>query len=76
MFLRIDPHMTIATAPAEISTLLPLDDDLDNTVELSILRFLSGETDGEDLFDALYGDVLDEPVPAAMLELVRTGELA
>jgi hypothetical protein len=44
-------------------------------VEQSILRFLSGETDGEELFNALYGHVLEEPIPAAMLELIRAGEL-
>ena len=40
-------------------------------VENSILRFLNGETDGRDLFQALYGDVADEPVPEKMLALVR-----
>jgi hypothetical protein len=46
-------------------------DEIDGVVETSILRFLNGETDGRDLFQALYGDVADEPVPAEMLAVVR-----
>jgi hypothetical protein len=66
--------MTFATSLAAIAAPLPVD-ELDEMVEQSILRFLSGETDGEELFNALYGHVLEEPIPAAMLELVRAGEL-
>jgi hypothetical protein len=64
--------MTVATALAEALPQAPVD-ELDQTVEDTILRFLNGETDGEDLFNALYGDVLDEPIPPEMLELVRAG---
>jgi hypothetical protein len=64
--------MTVATALAEPLPPAPAD-ELDQAVEESILRFLNGETDGEDLFNALYGDVLDEPIPLEMLELVRVG---
>ena len=66
--------MTFATSLAALAAPLPID-ELDEMVEQSILRFLSGETDGEELFNALYGHVLEEPIPAAMLELVRAGEL-
>ncbi len=66
--------MTFATSLAAIAAPLPVD-ELDEMVEQSILRFLSGETDGEELFNALYGHVLEEPIPAAMLELVRAGAL-
>ncbi len=65
--------MIPATALAEITAPAPAD-ELDEMVEQSILRFLNGETDGNELFNALYGHVLEEPIPAAMLELVRTGE--
>jgi hypothetical protein len=66
--------MTFATSLAAIAAPLPVD-ELDEMVEQSILRFLSGKTDGEELFNALYGHVLEEPIPAALLELVRAGEL-
>jgi hypothetical protein len=66
--------MTFATSLAAIAAPLAVD-ELDEMVEQSILRFLGGETDGEELFNALYGHVLEEPIPAAMLELVRAGEL-
>lgn len=66
--------MTLTTALAEIADPTPAD-ELDEMVEQSILRFVNGETDGEDLFDALYGHVLEEPIPAEMLALVCTGKL-
>jgi hypothetical protein len=34
--------------------------------------FLSGATDGEALFAALYGNIVDEPVPERLLSLCRT----
>jgi hypothetical protein len=36
-------------------------------------RFLSGESDGGPLFNALYGDVADEPIPERLLAIVRDG---
>jgi hypothetical protein len=33
--------------------------------------FLSGVTDGSTLFEALYGAVVDEPIPQRLLDLVR-----
>lgn len=50
------------------------DDELDGIVEQAILHFLNGETQGEELFQALYGAPLDEPIPASMLALVRSAE--
>jgi hypothetical protein len=61
--------MTAAAALRLIETETP--DEIDGVVENSLLRFLNGETDGRDLFQALYGDVADEPVPEKMLALVR-----
>ena len=33
--------------------------------------FLSGDTNGEPLFHAIYDSVLDEPIPARILEALR-----
>ena len=54
----------------------PIADELDAIVESQIIRFLNGETDGHELFQALYGAPLDEPIPERMLELVRCPDLA
>jgi hypothetical protein len=63
-----------ATALAQIEP-LPAD-EMDGIVERAILRFLNSETNGEELFQALYGAPLDEPVPARLLALVRSAQLA
>jgi len=43
--------------------------------ELSVVReierFLDGESDGHVLLNALYGDVLDEPIPERLLATLR-----
>ena len=49
----------------------PTEDVSEDLVEQEILDFLSGESDGAELFQALYGAALDEPIPPAMLALVR-----
>ena len=59
--------MNTATALALTET----PDEIDGEVEQSILRFLNGESEGGDLFQALYGEIIDEPVPTEMLALVR-----
>ena len=56
----------------ETETEIETPEETEGVVESSILRFLNGETDGRDLFQALYGDVADEPVPEKMLALVRS----
>jgi len=61
-----------AAALRLIETEIETPDEIDGVVETSILSFLNGETDGRDLFQALYGDVADEPVPEKMLALVRS----
>jgi hypothetical protein len=43
------------------------------SVETQIARFLTGETDGHDVLQLLYGDVADEPVPERFRALVRNG---
>ena len=41
------------------------------TVAVEIERLLSGEGDGAPLFHALYGAVLEEPIPERLLAVVR-----
>jgi hypothetical protein len=49
-----------------------LDEDATpRATDRAIRDYLDGKTDGCDLFQALYGAVIDEPIPAAMLALVR-----
>jgi hypothetical protein len=41
------------------------------SIEDEIRAFLDGETNGEPLLHALYDHVLDEPIPARLLEVLR-----
>lgn len=41
------------------------------STEREIERFLSGESDGNLLLSALYGDVADEPIPERLLAVLR-----
>lgn len=41
--------------------------------EREIDRFLSGESDGSLLLNALYGDAFDEPIPDRLLAVLREG---
>ena len=52
----------------------PATDEIDGVIEEAILRYLSGETEGQELFQALYGEALDEPIPERMLALVRSAQ--
>lgn len=45
------------------ASLLPVSDQID--------MFLAGETNGRALLEALYGHVLDEPVPERLKALLR-----
>jgi hypothetical protein len=40
-------------------------------VDRRIRAFLSGETHGEDVLRALYGNVADEPIPARLLAILK-----
>ena len=40
-------------------------------IDARIRAFLNGETHGEDVLAALYGDVADEPVPERLSALLR-----
>lgn len=41
------------------------------TIAVELERFLSGESDGGPLFQALYGETVDEPIPERLLAIVR-----
>jgi hypothetical protein len=41
------------------------------TLAVELERFLSGESDGGPLFHALYGEIVDEPIPERLLAMVR-----
>ena len=44
---------------------------LDISIDRRIRSFLDGHSDGADVFDALYGDVTAEPIPAKMAALLH-----
>lgn len=41
------------------------------TLAVELERFLNGESDGGPLFHALYGEIVDEPIPDRLLAIVR-----
>ena len=43
----------------------------DISLERRLRAFLTGDSDGSDLLQELYGDVLDEPIPERLRALVR-----
>jgi hypothetical protein len=40
-------------------------------IDCQIREFLQGDSEGAELLDALYGDVIDEPIPARLTALLR-----
>jgi hypothetical protein len=60
----IDADATMATLPTILG-------DLDALVDRKIRSFLAGDSNGSELFEALYGDTIDEPVPARLAALLR-----
>lgn len=65
------PALVLAETQTGAPILAPVPSKADCPVEQSIIRFLHGESDGRELFKAMYGDALGEPVPAEMLALIR-----
>ena len=63
------------TAAAALVLDITAADEIDTVVETAIIRFLNGETHGQELFHALYDEPIDEPIPAHMLALVRSARL-
>lgn len=64
--------MSAATALALVET-LAADTDMDLLMGREIERFLKGETDGELVLHALYGDTANEPIPDRLLAVLRNG---
>lgn len=63
---KIEPPMTNpAIDPSKIAG------HLDGSADRRIRAFLSGESNGEDVLNALYGDALDEPIPQRMRDLLK-----
>ncbi len=62
--MRVSNAVAISGAP---------DDELnaDAVISEEIARFLSGETDGAAVLEALYGAAIDEPIPARLLAALR-----
>ena len=61
------------TASAALTAMQALEDEIEAElpIAMQIRRFLDGESDGHALFEMLYGDITDEPVPEHLLALVR-----
>ena len=45
--------------------------DLDKLIDRQIRSFLDGDSDGHELLRGLYGDTIDEPIPARLTALLR-----
>lgn len=45
--------------------------DLDAAIDRQIRLFLNGENDGSELLRGLYGDAIDEPIPARLTALLK-----
>ena len=58
--------MNLAIKMIDLEPKLPPRSDDDR-----IRAFLAGQTDGEDVLHDIYDHVLDEPVPARLLALLR-----
>lgn len=51
---------------------LPADlNDLSALIDRQIRLLLNGHSDGRELFRGLYGDAIDEPIPARLRGLLR-----
>ncbi len=61
------------TASAALTAMQALEDEIEAELPIAtqIQRFLDGESDGRALFEMLYGEIGDEPVPEHLLALVR-----
>jgi hypothetical protein len=61
------PHMQIVTATQSPSVI----GGSCNSVDRRIRAFLNGESHGEDVLGALYGNVANEPVPERLRALIK-----
>ena len=64
--------MTVITLNTAAESELPaVLSDLETAIDRQIRSFLNGDNDGHELLQGLYGDVIDEPVPARLTALLR-----
>jgi hypothetical protein len=63
-----DITLNTRVAEAELPAVLS---DLDTLIDGQIRSFLNGDSNGSELLHGLYGDVIDEPVPARLTALLR-----
>ncbi|HEY1798383.1 MAG TPA: hypothetical protein VGG57_19880 [Stellaceae bacterium] len=45
--------------------------DLASVIDRRIRSFLNGDDNGQELLAGLYGDIVDEPIPARLTTLLR-----
>lgn len=45
--------------------------ELDAGIDCQIRAFLEGDSAGRELLRGLYGDIIDEPIPARLTNLLR-----
>jgi hypothetical protein len=64
------PQITIETDVAT-TTLPAILDDLDAMIDRKIRSFLTGNSDGSQVLEALYGETIDDPVPMRLTALLR-----
>jgi hypothetical protein len=62
--IMLEMHVAEVELPAAFT-------DLDASIDLQIRSFLDGDSDGHELLQGLYGDAVDEPVPARLTALLR-----
>jgi hypothetical protein len=62
--------MMLETPVAEVELPAALS-DLGASIDRQIRSFLDGDSDGHELLQGLYGDAIDEPIPARLTALLR-----
>jgi hypothetical protein len=69
VFIPVKKTRPPMTQPATVSA--SHTSQLDGSADPRIRAFLTGESDGQDVLNALYGAVLDEPIPQRMRDLLK-----
>lgn len=62
--------ITLKTAAAKAQLPATLT-DLSAAIDRQIRSFLNGDSNGQELLRGLYGDVVDEPLPARLMAVLR-----
>jgi hypothetical protein len=61
----------MSNAAVQSTTAYELDLQDAAAIDLAIRRFVAGQTSGGSVLEALYGEIVDEPIPASLLTIVR-----